>query len=221
MSTDRSDLSDLLGLLYDGLAFPERWPAFLNGVARRLQCDKAAIIFYDWDKQKAEIGFSVGLSEDGTREYNAAYGAKSPILAAVRKAVQKHGSWHGLASQVVEEREYRQSEFYENWASKYDVYHLALGMWSLGPSAATSLSVARSESAGPLGEDAVDLMGVLVPHLRRAFELHRRLEALRFSSLAAHTALENFGTAVIAIDGDASAVSLNRRAEELLRGRAS
>jgi DNA-binding CsgD family transcriptional regulator len=216
MSTDRSDLSELLGLLYEGLASPEHWPDFLNEVARRLLCDKAAIIFYDWEKQEADIGFSVGLSEEGRREYNARYGGKSPILSAVRKALQKHGTWHGLARGVVDEAEYRRSEFYKNWARKYDVFHVVMGMWSQGPGAATSLSVGRPEGAGPLGQDAVDLMGILTPHLRRAFHIHSRLEALRFSSQAAHKTLENFGTAVIAVASDGSVVSLNGRAEALL-----
>jgi DNA-binding CsgD family transcriptional regulator/PAS domain-containing protein len=216
MSTDRSDLSELLGLLYEGLAFPERWPDFLNGVARRLQCDKAAIIFYDWEKQKADIGFSVGLSEEGRREYNGRYGGKSPILSAVRKALQKHGTWHGLAREVMDEAEYRRSEFYKNWARKHDLFHVVMAMWSQGPGAATSLSVGRPERAGPLGQDAVDLMGILTPHLRRAFHIHSRLEALRLSSQAAHAALENFGTAVIAVAADGSVVSLSGRAEALV-----
>jgi len=46
MTADRAELSELLGPLYEGLAFPERWPDFLSQVANCLHCDKAAILFH-------------------------------------------------------------------------------------------------------------------------------------------------------------------------------
>jgi DNA-binding CsgD family transcriptional regulator len=216
MPTGRGELSEELGLLYEGLAFPERWPDFLTEKARRFGCDKAAIIFHDWEKQKATMGFYVGVSEEAMREYNAYYGAKNPIAPLILQAAQRNVCWHGLAREVVRENEYKKSEFYDGWGRKHGVFHAAVGYGSKTRTTGTSLSVCRPERRGPLDQNAVDMMGLIVPHLRRAFQIYTTLDVLRSSAEVAHATLEKFGTAVIAISGDGSVVSLNRQAEVLL-----
>lgn len=216
ISTERRALSELLGLLYEGLALPERWPDFLSEVARRLRCEKSAIVFHDWRKQRTIMDFCVGLPEDATREYNAYYGMKDPISATLLKAAQRNGLWHGLARAVVSEAEYRKSEFYQGWGLKHGVFHAVVGFASYDGGSGASLTVCRPERAGPLRQDAIDVIGLLVPHLRRVFQVHARLNVLRSSAEGAHATLEKFGTAVIAIAGDGSVVSMNRRAQGLL-----
>jgi len=60
-------------------------------------------------------------------------------------------------------------------------------------------------------------MGLLVPHLKRAFEIHKRLETLRASSEGAQAALDRMETGLVAVDGKGRAVLMNERAEALVR----
>jgi len=101
MPLELGDFSRLLGLLYEGLAFPERWEDFLAEVARQMGCDKAAIIFHDQNNQSPAMGFFTGRAEEAMRDYNAHYGARNPVAQPILRELIQTGSWYGLVRSVV------------------------------------------------------------------------------------------------------------------------
>lgn len=214
---DGKRLSELLGLLYEGLACPERWPDFLSAVSRELGCDKAAFVFHDQKNQSPVMGFQVGFAEEAMRDYNAYYGARNPAALPIVQAALRHGSWLGLVRAVVDERSYKKSEYYGGWGRQHGVFHAVCGAASGDGVTATSLTLMRAESRGPLGEDTVEIMGLLVPHLKRAFQIHKQMEVLRASVEGAKTALDHLDAAVAAVDGDGRVVLINAQAEAMLQ----
>jgi DNA-binding CsgD family transcriptional regulator len=78
----------------------------------------------------------------------------------------------------------------------------------------TSLSVVRPEKAPSLGPDAVDLMGLLLPHLKCALRIHHTMEFLRTTAAAA---IEAIDAAIVAIDGKGEVLMASKKAETILR----
>jgi len=97
------------------------------------------------------------------------------------------------------------------------VYHAVVGGATSDQQTVTSLSAMRSQSAGPLGQEAVDPMRHLTPHLKRAFQVYKKLENLQASAEGANTTLERLEIAVIELSGDGSVAGMNRRAEALIQ----
>jgi DNA-binding CsgD family transcriptional regulator/PAS domain-containing protein len=213
---DSSTFSDLLGPLYEGLAFPDRWPDFLTDVARTLECTSAGVVFIDHKSWRPQVAFSVGFPPDSIQEFDAYYGALNPIVKPVLEAAYQEGFWLGLARSLVSDQDYKKSEYYNDWGRKYGVFHAVNGTVTDSLRRAVSLTVTRAEQRGPLGSGAVELVGRLLPHLKRAFQLRERMENLRAAVIGAREALDKLETAVIALSGDGRVLTMTRRAEALL-----
>jgi DNA-binding CsgD family transcriptional regulator len=211
-----STLSDLSGLLYEGLAFPERWPDFLTATARTLECTAAGIVIIDDKSWHPRVAFSVGFPAESIREFDAQYGVLNPIVEPLLERAYRDGFWVGLARSLVSDRDYKETDYYKGWGRKYGVFHSVNCTVADSLRRVVSLTVTRAERRGPLGSEAVELVGWLLPHLKRAFQVQERIEDLRASEKGAREALEKLETAVIALGGDGRVVSMTRRAEAFL-----
>jgi DNA-binding CsgD family transcriptional regulator len=79
----------------------------------------------------------------------------------------------------------------------------------------------RPKSAGLLGEDLADFIRLLGPHLKRAFQIQKKLATLRTASESPKTALDHWDTGVIAVDRSRRVLMVNSAAERILKsGRA-
>jgi DNA-binding CsgD family transcriptional regulator len=216
MSIGLEAFSRLLGLLYEGIAFPERWSDFLTEISRQLGCDKAGVVFHDTGNQNPAVGFQAGFPKEVIREYDSYYGKRNLGARAIIQRALRSGSWCGSPRSLLEFKKVEKTEYYD-WQVRHGMVHSITAVVAHDRRAFTSLSLARPETAGPLGEDALELMRLLLPHLQRAFEIYRRLESLRASSEGAQAALDRLETGLVAVDGKGCAVLMNRRAETLVR----
>lgn len=223
MSLELEGFSKLLGLLYEALVRPERFQEFLAEVSRLIACDKATITFHDEKNRSPATRFFWGLRRDAMREYDAYWATKNPVWTTrnpvavpILKQALQSGFWHGFARSVVREAAYEKSDYYNGWGRRYGVYHVALGVASNDGHGVTALSLMRPKSAGALDQGALDLMRLLIPHFKRAFEVYQKLEALRASSEAANVALDRLEAACISVAADGRVVSMNGNAEAIV-----
>jgi DNA-binding CsgD family transcriptional regulator len=151
------------------------------------------------------------------KEYNAYYGPKNPVLATLVKTARSRGSLAVLGRALTPEKEYENTEYYNNWGKKYGVYHVVHGVASGDDGSLTSLSLMRPKAADPLETDATGLMALLIPHLQRTFRIHREMEQLRVQDHAARACLNTIETAIVAVDGRCRVVFFNAPAECLFQ----
>jgi len=210
-------LFDLIGSLYEAAACPERWEDFLRLAVERFAAERAGLTLHNDQKRTAVTIWSTGFPPEAKREYDAYYGARNPLVRPYSELLRKKGSWYGLARAVVAEREYRASEFFNDFGRKYGSYWVANGLVRNSLHEVATLSVMRSETAPALDQQAVDLMGLLIPHLKRVFKIHRTMESLRSTADAAVSAVDALEAAVLAVSGTGDVVLTNRKAEEIIR----
>jgi DNA-binding CsgD family transcriptional regulator len=91
------------------------------------------------------------------------------------------GALHGSAARLISHASG------EDFARRCDTVRSAAGMVEVGPEALSVISVNGSEHREPLGDEDAALLEALVPHIRRAMQLHRRL-------LLADSASEDFAS---------------------------
>lgn len=215
---DAGDLSELLGLLYEGLAFPERWPDFLAKLRRRVHSSTAGIILSDSSGEpRPRMQFLIGAPREALVEYSAYYGAKNPAIPKITQMARRNGSWCGDARCLVNEAAYKKSEYYNGWGRKYGSFYSINGSVADSGQRLTTLCTMRPERRGPFDKEAVELVRLLLPHLRRAFNIHQKMETLRAEAEGSDAALDRLDAAVIALDGQGRVLRMNRRAESLLK----
>jgi DNA-binding CsgD family transcriptional regulator len=74
----------------------------------------------------------------------------------------------------------------------------------------------RPHSFGECDEAETRLFGYLIPHLQRAFQLHRRLVDMRTEHELAVEALDRVPVGVLILDAKGKAILVNRSAREIL-----
>jgi DNA-binding CsgD family transcriptional regulator len=78
------------------------------------------------------------------------------------------------------------------------------------------ISVNRGDAAEEFDGEAARLIGALVPHLRRALALHRRLAVVRAENDGLAAALDRLRAAIVLVDAARNIVTMNRAADELV-----
>jgi len=210
-------LFELIGSLYEAAACPERWEDFLRLALERFAAERAGLTLHNDQERTAVTIWSMGFPMEAKREYDAYYGARNPLVKPYAEFLRSREEWHGLARAVVGEQEYRASEFYNDFGRKYRSYWVANGLVRNSLHEVTTLSVMRAETAPALDQQAVDLMGLLIPHLKRVFKIHRTMESLRSTADAAVSTVDALEGAVLGVNGTGEVVLTNQKAEEIIR----
>lgn len=217
MLAAEDSLVPLIGAFYESAAFPERWQDFLRSVAQCMDCDKAAITLHDDRLLSWDLHQSFGLPPESMTEYNDHYGAINPAIPPLFKIVRKTGSWYGQTRSLCGEREYKQSEYYNEFGSKYGSYWGVMGAVGYPSNSVIALSVVRAESKRAPEPASVELMGRLMPHFACVIKIHHAMESLRSMTNAAMTAVDTLEVALLAVDSKGEVVLTNAEAERLLR----
>jgi DNA-binding CsgD family transcriptional regulator len=217
MDRNEKAIFGLLGSLYEAAACPERWEDFLRLVAQTLACDKVLITIHNRQQNRAELQLGYGFDPEAIGQYNSYFGMRNPIVEHMFERVGKTGSWGGLRRALVDEGEYEQSEYYNDFGRKNGLYWAAYGAVRNSPYELSTLSAARSRTESPLGEEAVELIGTLLPHVKRVLKIHRTMESIRAKVHIALAGLDTVEAGVVAVDGAGTTVLTNRQADDILR----
>lgn len=216
MLSGEKSVIGLVGALYESAASPDRWEDFLRLVAQRMDCDVAVLTLHDERLQHWTLQQNHGLPPEAITEYNAHYGALNPTIQPLVEATRKTGTWHGLARSLTGESNYKRSEYYNEFGRKYGSYWGIMGAFVQSPHAMITLSVVRPEHKPAPEPEAVELMGLLMPHFTSVVRIRRSMESLRSMAHAAVTAVDTVEAAVIAVDGDGRVLLTNGAAEKIL-----
>lgn len=216
MSMQRETLSELLEPLYESLASSGLWGDFLRKLTRRFGCDMAAITFHEQGNLNPNVLFSVGMPQRTLHEYTTYYGARNPFTPWISKRVLRTGSWHGRTSILSGKKEWTKTEYFD-WVAKHDLYYSVGGKATSDGATFTALSVIRERSAGPFDKKSAEVMRLLIPHFKRAFQIRRALRRLHSCLDGANAALDHMETGLIGVDVNSRMILLNRRAESILQ----
>ena len=111
---------------------------------------------------------------------------------------------------------FKRSEFCNDLLSRYDMFHECCGILFREPQGASVIASLRPARLGPFGEEQTQLLQLLMPHLQRAVQFHRRIAGLETKAASAAEALDRIPLGFLVIDETGKVVLLNRRAEDIL-----
>jgi DNA-binding CsgD family transcriptional regulator len=215
MRIKTEEFSDLIGLLYEGLLRQVAWTEFLREFGRRVGSDQLAIAIHDLENRHPAVGFSVGIAAQTLEEWTTRYGSQQPRTVEVMETLKRQRymisgrSLHDAPQQL-------QKTEYAKWLIRSGFYHSVLAVFRLG-SGAISLSIMRPKSMQPFGERELELVHLLLPHIRRAMQVHARNETARILVDAQEQFLKQLDTGAMAVDENGRVMLMNERAQSALQ----
>jgi DNA-binding CsgD family transcriptional regulator/PAS domain-containing protein len=210
-------VSDLLGSLYDAAAAPELWPPFLTRLEKLMGAAQAGLLLHDAAYTDHTIAAQVDMDPDYRRAYIEHY-AKTDIWYQRGREVAYPG-WVGPSQALVPDTKLVKSEFYNDLLRRYGVFNQIGVVLEHENDRMFVVTLLRSKKAGAFGDSHVQLLRFLVPHLRRAFQLHRQMTDLRLRSAGLRWALDSWPTGVVLLDATGRVLLLNRAASQVLERR--
>jgi len=207
-------LLELIGLIYAAAEDPTRWDPFLRRLADVFRANLATIIFEDLRSHKARVATNVGIDPALARGYEEYYAG---INVWMGPALARFGSGEVMTSEMIlPDRLLTPTEYYDGFLRKLDVRHLLATFIFRDTNVLGHLSMARSHRAGEADADERRLFRDLIPHVQRAFQLHRRIVDLKSEREVAAEALDRVPVGLLLLDWKGRALLVNRGAREIL-----
>jgi DNA-binding CsgD family transcriptional regulator len=210
------ELSSLIGAIYDCALDPGRWPVALDHVRDALSFRIATIAHLDlrkgaimWDftsgVEQPWLDAMAGFSEDTVTLWGGPARMNSfPLEEPV------------LLSAVTNPQEWNDNRVYRDWVAPQDIHDL-VGLSILRDRLSiAALALMRARAAGPVGEDELIALRLLVPHLKRALEISRILEAQVVTAATFGTVLDGLAAAVFLVDGNLVVLHANEAGRRML-----
>ena len=213
---DREGVRDrLLDRIYAAASGEGGWQDVLEVYAGAYGFGKFSLIYFDRVLSDAPVLCHRNFEESFVASYLEHYAAINAYNTPALFALPAQVFW---GSSVVSDEALRKSPYFNEWLKPQDAAGHALGVKLHNEGDRVFLLSCNLDSGHD--DETLELFALqesLFPHLKRAFEMQRRLEGLQLRSAALEHTLDQLRCAVFLIDGALAVHHANRRAEALLR----
>lgn len=214
--TSNDDILDLVGQVYEAGINENKWPRALHRICHAVGGQSA--LFFSPALSAQKVGFSVlhNIEAATMEKYSEHYiehdlWCRQGLLLPTGQVTTSEG--------LVSSRHFKSSIFYNEFLQSHEIFHLLSVILLRSGEQSTNLSFYRSRRSADFEGDAQRLLSLLVPHLKRATQLHWRIGALEKRIEADLAALDRLSSAVFLVDGEGRVLFANRAGEALLRSR--
>ncbi len=197
----------LIGQIYDAAADPGRWPVVLQEIADAFGAREASLSAVSTQS----VPWLVAPRTDPAflQSYGAHY---HPLNLFWQRMAQLPAGTAVTDQMVLPKTTLHASQFFNEWSRPQGYLSV------MGATLATEKDW-RVEFVMPgkseFGPEHLKLYGAIAPHLKRAVQLTRRLQAAEFERAYALAALEGIGQGVVIVDHTARVLFTNHAAEAL------
>jgi DNA-binding CsgD family transcriptional regulator len=208
---------ELIRLIYEAAADANRWPIFLERAQDVMKGSSAALAHHDFATGQGGLMALTRLDPASLSDYHATV-ATHPAIPHVRQALEA-GLRFGPKSIFAADREVRRSAFFGEWLQPNRILpNLSCALHFEG-SLSYGFDFYRPLGADDFGTDEIGLAHVLVPHLKRALQIHGRLEGFAAVHDAALDTLERASCGIVLFGAAGSIAFANRLARAMFASR--
>lgn len=214
----RDRLLRLIERVYAAPGTTEGWHAFLLDLYTSFHGAGANFISHDFTSHQADVAVTAGFAPEDMRTYEAQWAALDPWATSPGVRRLTPGSV-AVGEQLVTHAEMKRTAFYNDFGRYYDAVRCITGTIEIENRRVSVLSVNRSEKSPPFGPEETARLSELMPHLRRALQIHRRLAGSQVLADGSTTALDLLAHGILLLDTGGRIMFANRAAEEVLGAR--
>jgi DNA-binding CsgD family transcriptional regulator len=210
---DDALLLSLVDKVYAAALDPTRWSDFMGALSGVL---RGPGIFFVQDVSNTQANvFEYSEFDDAfIKSYAEFYASRNPWLPRIDASA---GSGTIVTSEsLLDPADYEATEFYNDWMRPQGQYHMIGGIVHKERTVGTNISFVRPPRVGPLTDQEITLFELLLPHISRAVDLHRRLAVLTLQREVGLAALDSLELGALLVDPGARVLFANRVAERLI-----
>jgi DNA-binding CsgD family transcriptional regulator len=211
--TSLETFSELTELIYAAAVDQSLWPRFLENFAVALGGSATCLTIPGPAPGHPLVAVTHGLEAEAVREHADHYVSIDPFQEPIRREVE---GVLEFGERYIAQGELEQTEIFNDWYRPNGLATDSLGGVVLRRDGIPSiLGVYRPRSARALEREDRDLAQRLMPHLKRAFQIHFRLGEANATSTALLGTLDHLAFGVILVDERGRVLAVNRRAREI------
>jgi DNA-binding CsgD family transcriptional regulator/PAS domain-containing protein len=208
-------LYTLLDLIYQCACDSSAWPAFLTAVTETVGASTSVLMLHDVGVQNGNLQASAGFDPALQAEYDNHYGALD-YWAIEGKNMLEPGNVL-TSGQICPQSELERTEFYNDFLRRLGVAHMLAGVIFRQNTRACAISTLRPSSKGEFGTSETRLLRLLMPHLQRSLDIHRRLASAELKIDSTLRGLDSTICGIVLIDRGGDVIWMNERAEQTMR----
>lgn len=213
----RKQILALTELIYDAAIEPSLWQRFSEALSEA--CGDAA------------VAVVLRIAEPGAQSYAFRYALDPSLSGVMNRYIRRGLPWtaqpHGLryerefvlGSDYFDSEELAATDFYRDFMEPQGLapeVPLAVRVFAADGMPYAAVALYQRVGYRALNGDDVELCNALVPHLRRGYEIHRRLHQEREQRKALAEIVDRFPIGVMLIDHRGRVVSLNTSAQQIV-----
>ena len=213
MARDR--LLEAIRRVYDSATDAALWPACLTSIGRLLGGTSNNLLYHD-HRSNGGIQLAIGADPELYRLYREYGHAIDPWALALPPGRHPPGSVV-IGASVVDRTSLKRTEFYAAMGRRYECTRVVIGVLEASRHRIAAFSVNRGDRQEEFDSREARVVSILVPHLRRALAIQRRLGVLDNERAAIHEAVDQAALGIVLVDHRARPILVNGYAARLLR----
>jgi DNA-binding CsgD family transcriptional regulator len=203
----------LLSEIYERTGTPAEWPELLARLTAFIGGRVGQLAVFSLDGLQRPTWAVSGYDREQYRSFLYRHATEDPrlnyILANPGRIVRGEDG--------VDPARFQASPLYIEVIRPFDIEHSLVSFFAREGSVMATLAAMRGRDRGAFGNEEIARFGLVVPHLRRAFELYALLDQAKTTLTDIGAALDLVDAGVFLADGDLRVAHANRAAEDLLR----
>lgn len=218
MRRDAQQLSELVHLIYDASAHPERWHHVVAVITASFGSTKGLMLTPNLGPQHGGLVFPAGIDEANLQLWASHYIDKNVWAIGM----QKQGLWREghawISKDMLPRKEFLASPFYREFLSIQGIAFVCAGIVFAGSSdlPATALSVFRDIHEPDFDRDDIAWMKLLVSHVSRSMGLMMRLDKALVQNTSLLASFDRLSLGVALLNEQMKVVHLNPAAREVI-----
>lgn len=204
-------LSRILGTIYDAALDEAGWVTCLQAVRNTLAANYASLIVRP--ETVDDIGLIVSAGNDqASIDPGNPHIARSPFIGMKPDQLMS-------ITDVLSEQDWRASTYYRDQCEPLDVFHVLAADIATRNGGIYGFRVTRSESSPPFSEIEREFCRLLLPHIKRALNLHLSIHQDRKVSTLYSHAMAQMMVGVVVLDQNGQVMECNTAATAILNAK--
>lgn len=209
-------MPDLIGSIYDSAIEDGTWENVLGDICAAFDATAGGLSCYDFSRMKGFIRSSINIGDEYCRSYNLELCKKNPWMhspSAYRQGAISTGEELFPTERLVT------TEFYDKFLRPQGFLHRLCGVFAQHGPITEFVVLLRPAEATPFDKSDKGLLGEVLPHLVRSWEIRDRLSQDREERQNLFEVLDHLPVACLLVNRGGQVRFINASAEHLLARR--
>lgn len=201
-------LGELLGLIYEAALRPESWTVALSAICDSFEANFVSLIV------RPGAGDDLGLIVSASGDHRAIDPMTPPLSLSPFTGLTPDRVV--AVDDILSETDWRRSAYFRDWCAPHDVFHVMAVDIQTRDGSVYGLRVTRGETAPRFSVADRARCEVLLPHLRRALNLHLSINQDRQVNRVYSQAMAHLMVGVIMLDEQGRVLECNPMAKAIV-----